>query len=55
MRPSRRSPCGPTLLEELPELRSLIAPRSPFRGLDTFQEADADVFFGGTPTTSGGW
>ncbi|MET7501090.1 serine protease [Streptomyces microflavus] len=35
-----------TLLGELPELRSLIAPRSPFRGLETFQEADADVFFG---------
>ncbi|WP_327389382.1 serine protease [Streptomyces microflavus] len=35
-----------TLVRELHELDALVAPPSPFRGLDPFQEADADVFFG---------
>lgn len=35
-----------TLVRELHELDALVDPPSPFRGLDSFQEADADVFFG---------
>jgi hypothetical protein len=35
-----------TLLRELPELAPVIRPASPFRGLATFRESDADVFFG---------
>ncbi|MEU0955545.1 trypsin-like peptidase domain-containing protein [Streptomyces niveus] len=35
-----------TLVAELPELASVVRPASPFRGLSTFQEADADVYFG---------
>ncbi|MCB5167023.1 serine protease [Streptomyces bambusae] len=35
-----------TLLAALPELLPLVAPRTPFRGLTTFREADAGVFFG---------
>lgn len=35
-----------TLLAALPELVPLVTPPSPFRGLTTFQEADAAVFFG---------
>ncbi|MGW0600247.1 nSTAND1 domain-containing NTPase [Streptomyces sp. NPDC002776] len=35
-----------TLLDALPELGPLVTPPTPFRGLATFQEADADVFFG---------
>ncbi|GAA2920865.1 trypsin-like peptidase domain-containing protein [Streptomyces enissocaesilis] len=35
-----------TLLRELPELASLVTPPTPFRGLATFREADAGVFFG---------
>nr|WP_203685857.1 trypsin-like peptidase domain-containing protein [Streptomyces sp. SID14515] len=34
------------LLKEVPELASHISPDRPFRGLSTFQEDDADVFFG---------
>ncbi|MFD0421012.1 nSTAND1 domain-containing NTPase [Streptomyces parvus] len=34
------------VLKELPELTPLISPAGPFRGLSTFQENDADVFFG---------
>ncbi|MFJ4843294.1 trypsin-like peptidase domain-containing protein [Streptomyces sp. NPDC088746] len=35
-----------TLLDALPELVPLVTPPTPFRGLATFEEADADVFFG---------
>ncbi|MEU0357209.1 S1 family peptidase [Streptomyces cyaneofuscatus] len=35
-----------TVLAALPELVPLVTPCSPFRGLEAFQEADADVFFG---------
>ncbi|MGW6602604.1 nSTAND1 domain-containing NTPase [Streptomyces sp. NPDC055036] len=35
-----------TLLKEVPELTPLVSPDTPFRGLSTFQEDDADVFFG---------
>ncbi|MDH2390627.1 trypsin-like peptidase domain-containing protein [Streptomyces sp. HNM0663] len=35
-----------TLLKEVPELAPYVSPASPFRGLSTFQEGDADVFFG---------
>ncbi|WP_405825834.1 trypsin-like peptidase domain-containing protein [Streptomyces sp. NBC_00838] len=35
-----------TLVAELPELALVVRPASPFRGLSTFQEADADVYFG---------
>ncbi|MFE9834747.1 trypsin-like peptidase domain-containing protein [Streptomyces sp. NPDC005551] len=35
-----------TLLAELPGLASLVLPDVPFRGLATFRESDADVFFG---------
>ncbi|MFE2746285.1 trypsin-like peptidase domain-containing protein [Streptomyces scopuliridis] len=35
-----------TLVAELPELAPVVRPASPFRGLSTFQEADADVYFG---------
>ncbi|MFD3970785.1 trypsin-like peptidase domain-containing protein [Streptomyces cyaneofuscatus] len=35
-----------TLLAALPELVPLVAPPTPFRGLETFQESDASVFFG---------
>ncbi|MEU7489015.1 trypsin-like peptidase domain-containing protein [Streptomyces sp. NPDC042319] len=35
-----------TLLKEAPELAPFVAPATPFRGLSTFQEDDADVFFG---------
>ncbi|MFE6334335.1 trypsin-like peptidase domain-containing protein [Streptomyces sp. NPDC057798] len=35
-----------TLLDALPELVPLVTPPTPFRGLATFQEADADIFFG---------
>ncbi|MGW0655430.1 nSTAND1 domain-containing NTPase [Streptomyces umbrinus] len=35
-----------TLLRELPDLAPAIRPVSPFRGLATFQEDDAGVFFG---------
>lgn len=35
-----------TLLKEVPELAPLVSPATPFRGLSTFQEDDADVFFG---------
>ncbi|MGW7195641.1 nSTAND1 domain-containing NTPase [Streptomyces chryseus] len=35
-----------TLLNALPELVPLVTPPTPFRGLATFQETDADVFFG---------
>ncbi|MFJ4969630.1 trypsin-like peptidase domain-containing protein [Streptomyces sp. NPDC088755] len=38
-----------TLLDALPELVPLVTPPTPFRGLATFQEADADVFFGRGP------
>ncbi|MCK8678487.1 nSTAND1 domain-containing NTPase [Streptomyces lichenis] len=34
------------LLDALPELECLVTPPTPFRGLATFQEADAGVFFG---------
>lgn len=35
-----------TLLKEVPELAPFVGPATPFRGLSTFQEDDADVFFG---------
>ncbi|MFJ9030443.1 trypsin-like peptidase domain-containing protein [Streptomyces sp. NPDC102274] len=35
-----------TLVAELPELAPVVRPASPYRGLSTFQEADADVYFG---------
>ncbi|MFE7431169.1 serine protease [Streptomyces sp. NPDC057545] len=35
-----------TLLKEVPELAPFVSPATPFRGLSTFQEDDADVFFG---------
>jgi WD40 repeat protein len=35
-----------TLLERWPELRALIRPASPYRGLAPFREADRAVFFG---------
>ncbi|WP_043235759.1 ATP-binding protein [Streptomyces violaceusniger] len=35
-----------TLLKEVPELAPYVSPATPFRGLSTFQEDDADVFFG---------
>ncbi|GHB10487.1 hypothetical protein GCM10010330_75680 [Streptomyces tendae] len=35
-----------TLLKEVPELAPLVRPDTPFRGLATFGEEDADVFFG---------
>lgn len=35
-----------TLLRELPALAPLLLPASPFRGLATFRQSDADVFFG---------
>ncbi|WP_344077664.1 trypsin-like peptidase domain-containing protein [Streptomyces crystallinus] len=35
-----------TLLREVPALAVVISPASPFRGLATFQESDADVYFG---------
>ncbi|MET9438970.1 serine protease [Streptomyces sp. NPDC006551] len=35
-----------TLLREVPELAPAVSPATPFRGLSTFQEDDADVFFG---------
>ncbi|MCL7377696.1 trypsin-like peptidase domain-containing protein [Streptomyces sp. 35G-GA-8] len=35
-----------TLVAELPELSPVVRPASPYRGLSTFQEADADVYFG---------
>ncbi|MFE6165215.1 trypsin-like peptidase domain-containing protein [Streptomyces sp. NPDC056486] len=35
-----------TLLKEMPELAPFVSPPTPFRGLATFQEDDADVFFG---------
>ncbi|MEU0280595.1 trypsin-like peptidase domain-containing protein [Streptomyces sp. NPDC006195] len=35
-----------TLVGELPELAPVVRPASPFRGLSTFQESDADVYFG---------
>lgn len=35
-----------TLLKEVPELAAHVDPPTPFRGLATFQEEDADVFFG---------
>ncbi|MFI7236405.1 trypsin-like peptidase domain-containing protein [Streptomyces cyaneofuscatus] len=35
-----------TLLAALPELAPLVTPANPFRGLTTFREADAHVFFG---------
>ncbi|WP_411079506.1 trypsin-like peptidase domain-containing protein [Streptomyces sp. cmx-18-6] len=35
-----------TLLDALPELIPLVTPDNPFRGLATFKESDADVFFG---------
>ncbi|WNF31066.1 trypsin-like peptidase domain-containing protein [Streptomyces sp. C11-1] len=35
-----------TLLDALPELVPLVTPPTPFRGLATFQEADAHIFFG---------
>lgn len=35
-----------TLAREIPELGDVLVPATPFRGLATFQEADAEVFFG---------
>ncbi|MGA5555398.1 trypsin-like peptidase domain-containing protein [Streptomyces lavendulocolor] len=35
-----------TLIAELPQLADVVLPPTPFRGLATFQEGDADVFFG---------
>ncbi|MDT0327005.1 nSTAND1 domain-containing NTPase [Nocardiopsis lambiniae] len=35
-----------TLLREIPELAALLLPPTPFRGLATLKEDDADVFFG---------
>ncbi|MCX5379685.1 trypsin-like peptidase domain-containing protein [Streptomyces sp. NBC_00091] len=35
-----------TLVAEVPALGPLLSPPSPFRGLVTFQEADAEVYFG---------
>ncbi|MEU8709549.1 trypsin-like peptidase domain-containing protein [Streptomyces sp. NPDC048565] len=35
-----------TLVKEVPELAPFVSPATPFRGLSTFQEDDADVFFG---------
>lgn len=35
-----------TLVAELPELAAVVRPASPFRGLSTFQEGDAEVYFG---------
>lgn len=35
-----------TLLREVPALAAVINPAPPFRGLATFQESDADVYFG---------
>ncbi|MFF1449564.1 AAA family ATPase [Streptomyces sp. NPDC058274] len=35
-----------TLLREVPALAPVLLPAVPFRGLATFQESDADVFFG---------
>ncbi|MFE6492338.1 trypsin-like peptidase domain-containing protein [Streptomyces sp. NPDC057748] len=35
-----------TLLKEVPELAPFVSPATPFRGLSTFQEDDAEVFFG---------
>ncbi|MEE1798101.1 serine protease [Streptomyces sp. JV176] len=34
------------LLKEVPELTPFVSPATPFRGLSTFQEDDAEVFFG---------
>ncbi|WP_019901907.1 S1 family peptidase [Salinispora arenicola] len=35
-----------TVVREIPELADVLRPAAPFRGLATFQEADAEVFFG---------
>ncbi|ARF73484.1 hypothetical protein B7C62_15355 [Kitasatospora albolonga] len=35
-----------TLVHEVPELAPVVDPASPFRGLEPFQEGDADVYFG---------
>ncbi|PKV77027.1 trypsin-like peptidase domain-containing protein [Streptomyces sp. TLI_146] len=35
-----------TLLREVPALAAVLSPAPPFRGLATFQESDADVYFG---------
>ncbi|GGP85933.1 nSTAND1 domain-containing NTPase [Streptomyces melanogenes] len=35
-----------TLVREVPALAAVISPAPPFRGLATFQESDADVYFG---------
>ncbi|MFE7371195.1 nSTAND1 domain-containing NTPase [Streptomyces anulatus] len=35
-----------TLVSEVPELAPVVDPASPFRGLEPFQESDADVYFG---------
>ncbi|MFD7629554.1 trypsin-like peptidase domain-containing protein [Streptomyces sp. NPDC059851] len=35
-----------TLVEEVPPLAPVLTPASPFRGLGTYQEADAEVYFG---------
>ncbi|MFF1481235.1 trypsin-like peptidase domain-containing protein [Streptomyces sp. NPDC058301] len=35
-----------TLLREVPALAAVVSPAPPFRGLATFQESDADVYFG---------
>ncbi|MFD5088337.1 trypsin-like peptidase domain-containing protein [Kitasatospora sp. NPDC058406] len=35
-----------TLIAEVPPLAPVLTPASPFRGLGTYQEADAEVYFG---------
>lgn len=35
-----------TVVREIPELAEVLRPAAPFRGLATFREADAEVFFG---------
>ncbi|MEU8434884.1 trypsin-like peptidase domain-containing protein [Streptomyces sp. NPDC029216] len=35
-----------TLIAEVPPLAAVLTPASPFRGLGTYQEADAEVYFG---------
>lgn len=41
------------LVEAWPELRDLIKPPSPFRGLSAFQESDADDFYGRAEESEG--
>ncbi|WP_331773029.1 trypsin-like peptidase domain-containing protein (plasmid) [Embleya sp. NBC_00888] len=41
------------LLREIPELAPVLRPAAPFRGLATFRETDAEVFFGRTEDVDG--